>query len=196
MLTSAQRREIEDLVASGQKIAAVKRYREITSVGLQEALHAVEQIAGPAVRDLSAAVAAPDGKALREAEAAAMAALREGNVVEAIKRYRQHTRLGLKEAKDAVDALNVVERTGGRINAKLARSLMAMVGAGQKQEAITLMMSNAGYDEAEAAAFIKTLGSFRLGGRACGGGCIRMLITFAVLAAAFIYFVWGYLLRA
>ena len=32
-------------------------------------------------------------------------AIRAGNLIEAIKRYRAHTNVGLKEAKDAVEAL-------------------------------------------------------------------------------------------
>ena len=32
-------------------------------------------------------------------------AIRAGNLIQAIKNYREHTRVGLKEAKDAVEAL-------------------------------------------------------------------------------------------
>jgi ribosomal protein L7/L12 len=182
-LTSAQKQEIQALIASGQKIIAVKRYREITRVGLQEALNAVTQMAsGDTVSAGSRTIppAAANPKALKEAEAAALAAIREGNVIEAIKRYRLHTRLGLKEAKEAVDALGLVHRTNGRVNAKLAQKLISMVAAGQKQEAVDHLMANVGYDDVEARAFI---GTVRAGAGGCAGGCLRILVGLGALIA-------------
>jgi len=37
-------REVRDLAAAGEKIAAIRRYRELTGVGLAEAKAAVESI--------------------------------------------------------------------------------------------------------------------------------------------------------
>jgi ribosomal protein L7/L12 len=187
MLTSAQKRELEDLLASGQKIVAVKRFREITGVGLQEALHAVEHLG----RDAPSAASsnrpgpkAPDSGALRKAETAAMEALRSGNVVEAVKRYRGHTSLGLKESKEAVDALSLVHRTNGRIDAKLARRLIELVAAGQAQDAITQLIASKGYEEREASEIVGTLGALKMGGQAMGAGCLRMILgLFGLLAA-------------
>lgn len=42
---------------------------------------------------------------LSTAQTEALQWLRQGNKIEAIKVYRQHTGTGLKEAKDAIDAL-------------------------------------------------------------------------------------------
>lgn len=42
---------------------------------------------------------------LSTAQTAALQWLRQGNKIEAIKAYREHTGTGLKEAKDAIDAL-------------------------------------------------------------------------------------------
>ncbi len=190
-LTSAQKDELLGLIHHGQKIIAVKRYREITGVGLQEALYAVTRLAeveasGGGTRTEAAAAPAHapaiDPKRLKDAEAAAMSFLRENNVMEAIKRYRQHTGLGLKEAKDAVDVLSVVHRSNGRLNAKLAHAVMEKVFAGKKDEALTLVMSNAGYDDTEARALIKNIGNMRLSASSCAGGCLRMIIAVAVLA--------------
>jgi hypothetical protein len=44
----APRHEVEQLVAAGQKIAAIKAYRLATGVGLKEAKEAVEKMPGPA----------------------------------------------------------------------------------------------------------------------------------------------------
>lgn len=191
-LTSAQKDELLGLIHHGQKIIAVKRYREITGVGLQEALYAVTRLAeveasgGGTRTEALVHVPSPlaiDPKRLKEAEAAAMEALRAGNVMEATKRYRRHTGLGLKEAKEAIDVLSVVHRSNGRINAKLAHAVMEKVFAGKKEEALTLVMSNAGYDDTEARALIKNIGKMRLSASSCAGGCLRMIIALAVLAA-------------
>ena len=190
-LTPAQKDELLALIHSGQKIIAVKRYREIAGVGLKEALYAVTRLenveaSGGGTKTQAAAVApagpAVDPKRIKQAEEAAMAALRDNNAIEAIKRYRQHTHLGLKEAKDAVDALSVVHRSNGRINAKLAASLIAKVAAGKKEEALTLLMSNAGYDDTEARALIRSIGNLRPGVASCATGCLKAIVVLALLA--------------
>jgi ribosomal protein L7/L12 len=191
LLTSAQKKELQDLVASGGKILAVKRYREITGVGLQEALHAVEHLgaaAGSGLAEAGARVKAliTDPGALRQAEAAAMAALREGNAIEAIQRYRGYTNAGMKEAKEAIDALSVVHRSDGRIDPKLARALIADVAAGRKEEAIVRLISSKGYDESEARAIIARLGSMNIGGQSCFGGCLRVIVAFVVIVIVFV----------
>ncbi len=176
-LTSEQRRELERLIASGNKVEAVKQFRNIADVGLTEATAAINAmqagVAGPAARAINP-------KGFREAEAAAMAAIREGKVIEAIQRYRQHTKLGLKEAKQAVDALSIVHRSDGRVNAKLAATLMSMMAAGRKQDALTHLMSNVGYDEAEASALLRTIGR---AGPDSAAGCLRILVGLGVLIA-------------
>lgn len=192
-ITTHQKAELLGLVAAGKKVEAIKRFREMTGVGLREAVEALELLerhsgasSGGTRTDAapsSASAPAIDPKRLKEAEAAAMAALRDNNVMEAIKRYRQHTRLGLKEAKDAVDVLSVVHRSNGRINAKVAHAVMEKVFAGRREEALTLLMSNAGYDDTEARALIKNIGNMRLSASSCGGGCLRALILLALLAA-------------
>lgn len=191
-LTSAQQKELLGLIHAGQKIVAVKRYREITGVGLQEALYAVTRLGdteasggGARTETPAAFSSAPaiDPRKLKEAEAAAMEALRSGNVIEAAKRYRQHARVGLKEAKEAVDILSVVHQSNGRLNAKLARAVMEKVFAGRKDEALTLVMSNAGYDDTEARALIRNIGNMRLSPASCAGGCLRVLIGLVALAA-------------
>ncbi len=151
-------REVQDYIARGQKINAIKRYRELTGVGLKEAKDAVEfaeanpgMVIGkkqtPAydapdagIRDLvrdgdidraievyrvyagvdeytardavkaienelrqSGEIGSSSGGTVENAHI--MELLRQGNKIEAIKLYRAMTGLGLKEAKDAVDAM-------------------------------------------------------------------------------------------
>ncbi len=189
-ITTHQKDELLRLVAAGKKIEAIKRLREMTGVGLQEATAALEMLeqhsgvkTGAARNVIASAASAIDPGQIKRAEEAAMAALRDNNVMEAVKRYRQHSRVGLNEAKEAVDVLSVVHRSNGRVNAKLARAVMEKVFAGQKDEALTLVMSNAGYDDTEARALIRNIGNMRLSASSCAGGCLRMILILAVLAA-------------
>lgn len=81
----------EALMRAGQKIAAIKRYRELHGVGLKEAKDAVEVLEArlppqPSMDEISAAI-------------------HRGSLLDAVRLYRERTGVGLKEAKDAVDAM-------------------------------------------------------------------------------------------
>lgn len=101
--------ELRALLASGQKIEAVKRYRERTRVGLAEAKRAVENLppdddAGSSSAQFGAPHAryAPDSEPTDDEVRALVAA---GRKIEAIKRMRELTGLGLAEAKMAVERM-------------------------------------------------------------------------------------------
>ena len=100
-----RRDEIVRLVEQGQKIEAIKLMREVGGVDLAEAKKLVDLIErlGGMPPDSATPVEWPGltGDALAQVRAA----LAAGNKIEAIKLYREHTGLGLKEAKDAVDAM-------------------------------------------------------------------------------------------
>jgi large subunit ribosomal protein L7/L12 len=97
---------VQALLDAGQKIAAIKAFREATGASLAEAKAAVEALerGGP----LSPA----------SSEEELLALLKQGQKINAIKLYRQRTGAGLKEAKDAVEELarrhgiNAAARTG------------------------------------------------------------------------------------
>lgn len=106
----------QDVVAAierGRRIEAIKRLREAARVDLKTAHDAVAAYEAnrplPPLPGLSSSSAAP-----AQAVASALpddvlpddvlAALRTGNKIEAIKRLREATGLGLKEAKDRVEA--------------------------------------------------------------------------------------------
>jgi ribosomal protein L7/L12 len=93
--------EIRSALNAGNKIAAIKLYREATGLGLKAAKDAVEALAAgrpPAPGATPAAAAAGGNQTV-------LALLAAGYKLEAIRVYRTATGVGLKDAKDAVEAL-------------------------------------------------------------------------------------------
>lgn len=98
----AVRQEVAELAQRGEKIAAIKLLRDHAPVGLKEAKDYVEQIA----RMPAGAAPAPGSRLPHAAEQEELRMLmRQGKKIQAIKQYREITGVGLKEAKDAVEAL-------------------------------------------------------------------------------------------
>jgi len=100
---------MRDLIARGQKIEAIKLYRERTDTGLKEAKDAVEAIARGETPAMPASLSSAD-------EQDVVSHLRDGNKIAAVKLYREKTGTGLAEAKKAVDALereNGIASAGG-----------------------------------------------------------------------------------
>ena len=89
--------EIRRLLESGNKILAIKRYREETGVGLAEAKAAVESL--EAGGSFTEPVQSDDPQVTSEI----VTLLSHGEKIKAIKLYREQFRVGLKEAKEAVD---------------------------------------------------------------------------------------------
>ncbi len=85
-------------------ISAIKHYREVTGAGLAEAKAAVES--------LIAGVQAAGMQGQLAGEAEILVIVREQGKIAAIKRFRELTGCGLKEAKEAVEAM--MARTGTR----------------------------------------------------------------------------------
>lgn len=99
--------EVHRLLGKGRLIEAIKRYRELTGVGLKEAKDAVEALRdGGSLPPVEALRGPTAGPTLTPAELQDVKQLVEaGRTIEAIKLVRLRTNIGLKEAKDAVDAL-------------------------------------------------------------------------------------------
>jgi len=99
--------ELKQLVHSGQKIEAIKLYRQMFDVGLKEAKDAVEKLeAGEPLVLTRASVTSTGASADQAARLAEMVQLLQaGKKIEAIKLYREIFDVGLKEAKDAVEAM-------------------------------------------------------------------------------------------
>ncbi len=91
--------DVQAALARGDRIAALRLLRQHTSLGLKEALQVLEYAKVPA----AAAPGAP-GEVAATLPARVLAALADGNTLEAIRRLRESTGLGLKQAKDVVDA--------------------------------------------------------------------------------------------
>ena len=87
-----------DAIARGNTIEAIKLLREDTGLGLKEAKDLIDQHAR------GEAVSLPAQSTSFVLSPAVLAALHQGNKIEAIKLLREQTGMGLKEAKDAIDA--------------------------------------------------------------------------------------------
>ena len=101
---------VRSLLEQNRKIEAIKLYRERTGVGLVEAKQAVERLESgnsPVHSD-------PQFGSLEAATQQQIDTLiANGRTIEAIKLYREVTGVGLKEAKDHVDAIIAGRRTAG-----------------------------------------------------------------------------------
>lgn len=99
---------LQELVRHGRKIEAIKRYRELSGVGLREAKEAVDalsrQVAGAHPLPTHGVLPAKAAVLREVADADIEAQIRAGLLIDAIKLYREKTGVGLKEAKDAVEA--------------------------------------------------------------------------------------------
>jgi len=109
-----------DALARGETIEAIKRVRAATGLGLKEAKDLVDAYRHPgggatgqasAVSPSTATGALNDNGGELIVPSAAATALQHGNIIEAIKLIREANRLGLKEAKAAVEHLHATSRT-------------------------------------------------------------------------------------
>ncbi|MFN3437740.1 MAG: ribosomal protein L7/L12 [Acidovorax sp.] len=101
-------------LAQGRTIDAIKQLREAHGLSLKEAKDIVDAHARPAAASHSASHSAmprPTGftasTAMGSVPDTVQHALAQGNKIEAIRLLREHAGIGLKEAKDRVDALDV-----------------------------------------------------------------------------------------
>lgn len=114
-LTPDQIQQIHEFIHNQQLIYAIKLYREATGVGLAEAKDAVEAMArGEAIKPPSG-TRDFDNSVL---ETRIQSLLAKRQKVEAVKIYREEYGIGLKEAKDAVDRIELdMKRSGSSMNA-------------------------------------------------------------------------------
>ena len=94
---------IQSILIAGNKINAIKLYRQRTGVGLKEAKAAIDRMT------LEPKVPTPESSSLTEKGQVDPDELQHlilaGQKIQAIKYYREVTGVGLKEAKEAVDWL-------------------------------------------------------------------------------------------
>lgn len=122
-LTVSQRpefAEIERLVRAGNKIEAIKLFRQLTGAGLKESKDVIDKLAeGDTGTAANYAATADQFEITSDTTDRAGQIekigrlLKAGNKIEAIKVYRQTFGVGLKEAKDAVERLQTTVGTPG-----------------------------------------------------------------------------------
>ncbi len=95
-MAGAFENEIRDMMANGNKIAAIKRYREETGAGLAEAKAAVESLVA------GESLPTPNPIDSAELTAEVVSLLGRGEENQAIKLCREQRRGSLKEARKAV----------------------------------------------------------------------------------------------
>jgi ribosomal protein L7/L12 len=112
--------------------------------------------------------------------------LEQDGKIEAIKIYRERTGAGLKEAKDAVDAVQRGEPLPSlpQIDDDLEKELLPLLQAGRRVQAVKAYCERTGSDLKEAARAIDGLAA-QHGLATKGGGCASasMLILAAVWIA-------------
>lgn len=139
-----------------QKINAIKRYRELTGAGLKEAKEAVEYaIAHPGDKRKSQSpsqvagnsIGVVDWDVIADAE---LQSYLPDYKINAIKRYRELTGLGLKEAKEAIEYVlahpEEREKSHKLIDTD-AGGVRDLIAEGRIDEAIKLYASFMGIDE-------------------------------------------------
>jgi ribosomal protein L7/L12 len=119
-LAGEEKQEIMVLLGRGEKIAAIKRYREMTGLGLKEAKEWIDRL-----EDSATPPPVPEGPPpISEGEWTneVIELLRRNEKIHAIKLFRERTGLGLKEAKEKVDKLELALRhlpPGQRLKIKM-----------------------------------------------------------------------------
>jgi len=121
-LSSEQERQIRELIAREQKITAIKLYREATDSSLKDAKDAVEAIEMGTAINFPVATQASGSDPFLENRIKRL--LAERKKIEAVKAYREAYNCGLKEAKDAVDAIEMQMRMGGYSSTPPAPAIM------------------------------------------------------------------------
>jgi len=98
--------QVQQALERGHLIEAIKLLREASGLGLAEAKHAIEAHANRVPEPGGGGIQAPPSMPIE-----AVAALQRGNKIEAIRLYRAHNRVDLKQAKEAVDAFEASSPT-------------------------------------------------------------------------------------
>jgi len=95
--------QVQALAQQGNKLQAIKLLRQQTGMSLAEAKQYVEQLS---VADGQEPILPSSARTCSAEQLAELRVLaQQGQKIEAIKRYREITGVGLKEAKDTIDAL-------------------------------------------------------------------------------------------
>lgn len=102
--------DVAELVERGRKIEAIKRIRQLYGLGLKEAVEIHDAVAAGRPVAMPPLAAEDDGTPSKAAslppdDPEILALLGQGRKIEAVRRYRERTGRGLKESKEAVEAV-------------------------------------------------------------------------------------------
>ncbi|MBO0780763.1 MAG: ribosomal protein L7/L12 [Ktedonobacteraceae bacterium] len=155
---------IERLLREGNKIRAIKVYREHTGCGLKEAKEAVENLEGVLRRtDTPLANHRPhvtyqEDEQLRDQ---LITLVRQGNKLQAVKLYRLRSGLSLAETLKAIEALaqesNAVPGSSSPVDDEAWNSIITHLREGKKIQAIKLYREYTHSDLLDAKRAIDTL---------------------------------------
>jgi ribosomal protein L7/L12 len=121
--------DLLSLIRRGQKIEAIERYREQTGAGLADAKAVVEAMERGEPPPPGREAPAPD-----DVDSDLWELLKQGQKIAAIKRYRERTGCGLREAKEAVEAMareHGIVATGSGCAGILLLGIVAVLGAAE-----------------------------------------------------------------
>jgi ribosomal protein L7/L12 len=157
--------EIRALLVQGNKIQAIKQLRELTGLGLKEAKDAVEGMDAGSYETTPASSQPSSSQFSGQALEEIRSLVEHGNKIGAIKRVRELTGLGLKEAKDYVDSIprhgSPPSLPSASVNQPTSQASLAEVHAlamqGQKIQAIKLYRELTGLGLKEAKDYIDSL---------------------------------------
>ncbi len=149
--------QLESLVLAGQQIEAIKLYREQTGCSLREAKDAVEAFERGETASLTfVSPPPPDAQSII---AQIEAWVQRGNKINAIKAYREYTGVGLKMAKDVIDAIGRGDATGWQ--AQLAafdlEHVRQLIREGRKSDAVSYYQQQLGLALGDARAIVDAL---------------------------------------
>ncbi len=163
--------EVAQLLAARQKIAAIKRVREVTDWGLKEAKDYVEALERG--NTVSTPVSTASGSAAlgtADLPPAVKTLLEKGRKIEAVKLVREATGWGLKEVKDYVDALESGASPpaplpqplreppiASGITPELAAEVRQLLARRQKIEAVKRVRMATGWGLKEAKAYVDAI---------------------------------------
>ena len=168
--------QIRSLLEKGYKIDAIKRYREQTGAGIREAKDAVEAIEQGRPFDLP-------GQPNQDFESELTELLQAGRKIEAIQLFRERTGVGLKQAKDTVEAIQegrpfaLPEKPGPQFE----NELTGLLQAGGKIEAIKLFRERTGAGLKEAKDAVERFAAEHGLAATRGTGCLNVLLLVAML---------------
>lgn len=111
-ISPQQEEQIRELIDQRRMIDAIKLYREVTGVGLKEAKDAVTEMWHG--KPLQAPLIPSESEDDTLLEGQIKQLLRKRQKIEAVKIYREAHNCGLKDAKDAVDAIEAQMRRENR----------------------------------------------------------------------------------